>query len=74
MTVPFIRKSTQATHHGRETSLFTPKAEYICADLSIALRFSLAVAGLAETIPFTPPPDEVCVVKLTPPSSHQSPP
>jgi hypothetical protein len=43
MTVPFIRKSTQRNSSWPGEFVLHRKAEYICADLSFALRFSLAV-------------------------------
>ena len=43
MTVPFIRKSTQRNSSWPGEPALHLKAEYICADLSIDLRFSLAV-------------------------------
>src|SRR5258705_126288 len=44
MTVPVIRKSTQRNSSWPGDYALHTKAEYICADLLIALRFSLAVA------------------------------
>src|SRR5271163_440490 len=43
MTVPFIRKNTQRNSSWPGESNLQIKAEYICADLSIRLHFSLAV-------------------------------
>ena len=45
MTVPFIRKSTQRNSSWPGDLIYLQsKAEYICADLSIGLRFPFAVA------------------------------
>ena len=43
VTVPFIRKSSQRNSSWPGESVLHRKAGYICADLSFALRFSLAV-------------------------------
>jgi hypothetical protein len=43
MTVPFFRKSSQRNSSWSGVSTLHTKAEYICADLSVHSRFSLAV-------------------------------